>query len=356
MLIRARAPLRLGLGGGGTDLSPFCDEYGGFVLNATIDLYAYAILETSPDGGVHLTAADLSSKSHALDGEPTGESDPVLLHRAVYRRIIDDFNDGTPLPCKLTTFCDAPPGSGLGSSSAMVVAMVKVFAEALNLPLGDYDIAHLAFEIERQDCGLKGGRQDQYAATFGGFNFMEFSANDRVVVNPLRIKDWVLSELEASIVLFRSQVSRDSANIISEQTDNMRQSARKSLDAMHELKADALGMKECLLKGDFQGFGGYMRKSWEAKKRTASRVTNDHLNSIYEAAIGAGAWAGKISGAGGGGYFTFLVDPRRRVEVVRALAMQDGQVTSCHFTERGTESWRADLVSGALTIREPELA
>jgi D-glycero-alpha-D-manno-heptose-7-phosphate kinase len=340
MMIRSRAPLRLGLAGGGTDVSPYCDEHGGAVLNVTIDLYAYTIIEPTDDGRVYFRAADIDGVFEADAADPMEVADPLILHRAVYRRIVRDFNDGRPLPCRIVTFCDAPPGSGLGTSSTMVVSLLKAFVEWLNLPLGEYEIAHLAFEIERIDAGLGGGRQDQYAATFGGVNFMEFQAQDRVIVNPLRIKNWIISELETSLVLFNSGTSRSSARIIKEQTDNLERRSGTTLSAMHELKADAFQMKEFLLKGDFDQIAVCMRKSWEAKKRLADNVSTTHIDEVVEAAMAAGARAGKISGAGGGGFVTFLVAPERRVEVIRSLQRQEGRVMTCHFTRHGTEGWK----------------
>jgi len=340
MIVRSRAPLRLGLAGGGTDVSPYCDQYGGAVLNATIDLYAYTIIEPTDNGRVRFTASDIDGEFEADAGETMEIGYPLILHRAVYRRIVRDFNAGKPLSCHITTFCDAPPGSGLGTSSTMVVSLVKAFVEWLNLPLGEYEIAHLAFEIERIDAGLGGGRQDQYAATFGGVNFMEFLAGDRVIVNPLRVKNWILSEMETSLVLFNSGVSRSSASIIQEQTDNLTSKSGTTLEAMHEIKADAYGMKECLLRGDFDRLAGFMRKSWDAKKRLASSISNDHIDTVHAAAMAAGARAGKVSGAGGGGFMTFLVDPSRRVAVIRALGKQEGQVMTCHFTRWGSEGWK----------------
>jgi D-glycero-alpha-D-manno-heptose-7-phosphate kinase len=340
MIIRSRAPLRLGLAGGGTDVSPYCDQYGGAVLNATIDQYAYAIIEPTQDGRVCFAAADLDCGVEAAADDPMELVEPLLLHRAVYRRIVAQFNGGRPLPCRVTTFCDAPPGSGLGTSSTMVVAMLKAFAEWLNLPLGEYETAHLAFEIERIDAGLEGGRQDQYAATFGGVNFIEFHPDDRVIVNPLRIKNWILSEIETSLVLFDSGVSRSSAQIIKEQADNLTGNLGTTLEAMHAIKDDAFHMKECLLKGDFDRLAVHMRKSWDAKKRLADNVSNNRIDGVIEAALAAGARAGKVSGAGGGGFVTFLVAPERRMHVIRALSRQDGRVMVCHFTRHGTEGWK----------------
>ncbi len=341
MIIRARAPLRLGLAGGGTDVSPYCDRYGGLVLNATIDKYAYTVLEPGANhDGVRFVAAD-RQESWAGDAVAEIPLDGRLdLHKGVYNRIVREFNAGRSLPLTMTTYTDAPPGSGLGSSSTLVVSMIKAFVEWLNLPLGEYDIARLAYEIERQDVGLSGGRQDQYAATFGGFNFMEFHPQERVVVNPLRIKNWVISELEASLLLYFGGVSRDSAQIIDEQAQNVKQQDSKAIEAMHALKQEAVAMKENLLKGDFAGLVESMQAGWEAKKRMAKSISNPRIEESYDRARQAGMRAGKISGAGGGGFMMLLVDPTRRMDVIRALSTTQGQVYTCHFTKNGTEGWK----------------
>lgn len=339
-IVRARAPLRLGLAGGGTDVSPYCDIYGGHVLNAAIDRYAYAVIKTLDEPMVRFVTTDYQIEEVSPAEVPLPLNGKLNLHKAVYNRIVKDFNGGKPIPLELSTFCDAPAGSGLGSSSTLVVAMIRTFVELLNLPLDDYSIAHMAYQIERVDCGLQGGRQDQYSATFGGFNFMEFYADERTVINPLRIKNWILCELEASLVLYFTGVSRESAHIIADQSNNMKSDATDALEAMHGIKYEALKMKECLLRGDFGCLVESIRLGWENKKRSAKTVSNPHIDEIYDTAIQAGALAGKISGAGGGGFLWFFVSTEKRMNVIRTLNRFGGQVSNCHFTKHGTQAWR----------------
>jgi len=340
MIARARAPLRLGLAGGGTDVSPYCDRFGGAVLNATIDKYAYAILEETEDGRVEFIASDQGKRWVGEAGAQLDAPGGLGLHAAVYNRVVRDFRHGEPLGLRLTTFCDVPAGSGLGSSSTLVVAMLKAFQELLTLPLGEYETADLAYRIERVDMGLKGGRQDQYAATFGGINFMEFHADERIIVNPLRVKNWILSELELSMLLYFTGVSRESASIIEEQQSNVERQDSSAIEAMHQVKNEAIVMKEALLKGDFELFGRSLRQSWEAKKRMAHNISNELIEEVFRRAERGGARAAKVSGAGGGGFMMLLVDPPRRMEVIRALRDCGGEVMNCHFTKAGTEGWR----------------
>ena len=340
MIIRARAPLRLGLAGGGTDVSPYCDTYGGAVLNATIDRYAYAVIKELNEPIIRLTATDQQvSSNHAL-GDTLTLDGTLNLHKAVYTEIIENHNGGQHIAIELSTYCDAPIGSGLGSSSTLVVVMIRAFAELLNLPLDDYTIAHMAFKIEREKCGLQGGRQDQYSATFGGFNYMEFFDGDKATINSLRIKNWIICELEASLVLFYTGVSRESAKIIADQSSNVKEGSAGAVEAMHGLKREAQVMKECLLKGDFDGIVESMKQGWESKKQSAKTVSNPLIEEIYNAAIDAGALAGKVSGAGGGGFMMFFVPTDRRMDVIRALNNYDGQVSNAHFTKHGTQAWK----------------
>ncbi|WP_447730901.1 GHMP family kinase ATP-binding protein [Pseudoxanthomonas suwonensis] len=222
----------------------------------------------------------------------------------------------------------------------MVVALVTAFNEYFSLALGEYEIAQIAYDIERKDLALAGGKQDQYAAAFGGFNFMEFYAGDRVIVNPLRIKEWIWNELEASLVLYFTGVSRASAKIIDEQSRNIREGRTDSLEAMHRLKQEAVQMKEALLRGDLARFAQVMQSGWEAKKQSASSITNPMIDELEALAFANGALATKVSGAGGGGFMMFVCDPAERVRLVRALAGAGGTVYDTHFTPHGASSWK----------------
>ncbi len=341
MSIRCRSPLRLGLAGGGTDVSPYCDLYGGAVLNATIDRYAYCTIEPRNSGDVVIEALDLGLRE-VLEAAPVLDSGgPLQLHKSVYNRIVRYHHGGVPLSFTLKTWADAPPGSGLGSSSTLVVSIVGAFAEWLHLPMGEYDIAHCAYVVERVDLGLAGGKQDQYAAAFGGINLIEFYAGDRVIVNPLRVRDWILNELEASLVLYFTGVSRESARIIDEQIKNTQSGSETSVEAMHAMKTDVGRMKEAILFGNIRQFARILDTSWQAKKKMAAGITNDRIEEVTRTALASGAISGKVSGAGGGGYMMFVVPPLKRLGLVDALSRLDGgEVMSFHFTKDGVTTWR----------------
>jgi len=338
MIHRSKAPLRIGLAGGGTDVSPYCDMYGGAILNATISLFAHANIEWIEGDTIILQAADrkenLSYKKAAslpIDGK-------LDLLKGVYNRIQKDY--GFPDKAfRLSTFVDAPAGSGLGTSSTLVVAIIGAFAELLKLPLGEYDIAHYAYEIERNDLQLAGGRQDQYAATFGGVNYMEFYEDDKVIVNPLRVKPEYLSELENNLLLFFTATSRESATIIKEQQQNVKQKNETSLEATHQLKEQSKRMKEALLLGRLHEIGEILDFGFQQKRKMAENISNPLIEEIYEAAKNAGATGGKISGAGGGGFMTFYCPGNSRYAVIEALQKFGGEVKQYNFTKYGLTTW-----------------
>ena len=338
--IRARAPLRLGLAGGGTDVSPYADVYGGAVMNATIDRYIYASVGLIPGDHVEFESHDLGLSLRLPADAPLPMDGCLDLHKAIYNRIVRDFCAGRPLPMRIATFSEAPAGSGLGSSSTLVVAVLQALSELLALPLGEYDIAHLAYVIERIDLALVGGRQDQYAAAFGGFNFIEFRKNDTVIVNPLRIRREVIMELEAQTILCFTGVSRESAQIISRQSRNVEQGSTRSIEAMHQLKVAATEMKEALLKGDLAGVARTMQAGWTSKREMAAGISTSEIEVALDAALGAGATAGKVSGAGGGGFIMLLVPLERKRALLGALQARGFRAETCRFTTEGAVAWR----------------
>lgn len=339
MIIRSKAPLRLGLAGGGTDVSPYCDEYGGVVLNATINMYAYCTIEPTDDNKIIFISPDRNEIFKCESKSYIEIDNQLILHKGIYNRIVKDYNNGEPLSFRMTTYSDAPAGSGLGSSSTMVVAIIKAYMEWLNLPLGEYDIAHLAYEIERIDLNLTGGKQDQFAATFGGFNLMEFYEKDRVIVNPLRIKNWIKNELENSLVLYYTGISRESAKIIDEQIKNTESKVKESLEGMHESKISAIEMKNAILRGDFEEVATCFKKGWESKKKMSSLITNPLIDNVYDYIMENGGKAAKVSGAGGGGFMMIICDPKERYSLVEKLKGTDGEVMLAQFTEKGAQAW-----------------
>jgi D-glycero-alpha-D-manno-heptose-7-phosphate kinase len=327
MIVRSKAPLRLGLAGGGTDVAPFSELFGGTILNATISMFAYATIVPRDDNKIVLNSVD-KNEHYTFDSTTQLPIDGKLdLVKGIYNRVVKDFSK-KPLSFGLTTYVDAPPGSGLGTSSTLVVAILGAFAEWLGLPLGEYDLAHLAYEIERVDLGMAGGKQDQYAATFGGVNFMEFSKEDKVIVNPLRIHDKYLDELAHNLVLYHTETSRLSSIIIEQQSKNVA-----------DLKEQAVMMKEALLKGELGKIGEILDFGWQFKKNMAAGITNPFIDDIYATAIQHGATGGKISGAGGGGFMFFYCPGTTRSAVIEALKKFGGQAKRYEFTSKGLSTW-----------------
>jgi D-glycero-alpha-D-manno-heptose-7-phosphate kinase len=333
--------LRIGLAGGGTDVSPYCDTYGGLVLNATISIYAYTHINSAPKGKVIFRSIDKGFEN-TYDAAHIPVADVNLpLHSAVYQRIIRQFNSGNPLFINLCTYSEAPAGSGLGSSSALVVSMIRAFTKYLNISMNEMQLAALAYQIEREDLRMHGGMQDHYAAAFGGINCIEFNGVNAAIVNPLKINDSIIAELEASLLLFFTGISRDSSLIIDDQIKNITSGQLTSIEAMHSLKADVMLMKENLLNGNIAEMGRILDSSWHKKKCLSDRISNKLIDEVYDSAIKLGAYGGKISGAGGGGFFMFLVDPKLRFLLSKELISKNGAGTihTVHFSKSGSTAW-----------------
>jgi D-glycero-alpha-D-manno-heptose-7-phosphate kinase len=332
--IRARAPLRISFAGGGTDVPPFPVAEGGCVLSATIDRYAYGSLVPRADRTVTIESVDFKTTAEmSLDEEILCDGSLDLIKAAV-RRFGREHTDGYDLVLR----SNAPPGSGLGSSSTMMVALTGLLAAHYGRELGEYEVARLAHAIEREDLGITGGMQDQYAATFGGFNFIEFS--DRVIVNPLRIRDEIAHELELSLLLCFTGITRDSARVIEDQTRRALASADDTMAGLRAQKELAVAMKAALLTGALQEFGELLGEAWAQKKRMSPLISNVRIDELYEIAQRNGALGGKITGAGGGGYILLFCDFTKKHRVMEALEFAGAVITEFAFDTKGLTTWR----------------
>lgn len=334
----SKAPFRIGLAGGGTDVSPYSDLYGGNILNATIGLFATAILVPRNDGKVIFNAIHSGTRMEFTSAEVLEEVPELRLQVGVYNHIVKNYSK-KPLSFELITTFDVPTGSGLGTSSTLVVAMIGAFKEWLQLPLGEYDISQMAVVIERRELKMVGGKQDQYAATFGGFNFMEFYAEDRVIVNPLRVKSELIWELNYHLLLFYTKTTRESSKIIEIQQTNFKKAVPEVIEASHQLKQQAIKMKESLLTGKLSKIGEILDANWKYKRLLASGISNPKIDNIYKVATEAGASGGKISGAGGGGFMIFYCPGNSKFEVIDRLK-EVGVINQMYnFQDKGLETW-----------------
>ena len=337
MFIRAKAPLRISLAGGGTDVPPFPQLEGGCVLSTTINRYAYGTLQPRGDGNICVHSLDFGV-SVTYDPEDKLAYDGKLdLVKAAIRKLGTMEHGGFDL----LLHSDAPPGSGLGASSAMMVVLVGLLKEFENLPLTDYEIADLACIIEREDLGIQGGLQDQYAASFGGFNYIEFLP-DHVVVNPLKVSPDALNELQYNLLLCYTGTMRLSAHIIQDQVDRYERREAGTMQALRELKALTIEMKNALLRRELDDFGELLHREWQHKKTLSSRISNSQLDRLYETAREYGALGGKITGAGGGGYMLLYCPAVRKHSVAAKLKELGCTIVDISLEPMGLQTWRGN--------------
>ena len=334
MVIRGRAPLRISFGGGGTDVAPFCEEQGGAVIGSTINKYAYCSIVPREDDQIIVHSLDFdmtvkynTSENYVYDGK-------LDLVTAALKAM--NIKQG----CEVYLQCDAPPGSGLGTSSTVMVSLLVAMARWKGLAMDSYALADLAYEVEREDLRIDGGYQDQYASTFGGFNFIEFHGRNNVVVNPLRIKKEILHELQYNLLLCYTGKIHVSANIIKDQVKNY--GKKDAFDAMCEVTALAYAMKDELLKGNLHSFGKLLDYGWQSKKKMSSKISNPQIDQLYEEALKGGALGGKLLGAGGGGYLLLYCPYNVRHKVAARMEAAGGQLADWNFELRGAQSWIAD--------------
>lgn len=332
-VIRSQAPLRVSFCGGGTDVPPYPERFGGCVLSCTIDKYAYVSVRSIDQTLVRVHSRDLNKIiEFSNEGENRRDERPDLA-TSIIRRFAE-----RQIECFMHS--DAPPGSGLGSSSAMIVALIAALARRAGLALSSYEVAAAALSVEREDLHIVGGMQDQYAATFGGFNFIEFSA-DGVVVNPLRVPQETLDELHYNLLLCYTGKTRLSSTILREQTSNVVTARQDVMDGLSALKDLTYDMKRALLTGECRHFGELLHEAWQLKRKFASGISDADIDAMYEGAREAGAIGGKLLGAGGGGYLLLFVPFTRREDVIARLEEFGGEVVDFQFETRGVRTWTA---------------
>jgi D-glycero-alpha-D-manno-heptose-7-phosphate kinase len=349
VIFRARAPLRISFAGGGTDLSPYVEEHGGLVLSATIDRYAYATLRFHDDPVIRVNSLDYKTVAQYGFDEPLVYDGKFDLVKACLQRLNPRPEpDGRGIELYLET--EAPPGSGLGASSALVVAVIGALRTWRRLSLDKYEIARIAWEVERKDVGIPGGIQDQYAAVFGGFNLIEFHSETKVVVNPLRIEPRIVHELQYNLLLVFTGATRRSSSIIESQIAGYAARRPGVVDAMNRMKVLTMEAKDALLTGRLHDLGELLHEEFLEKRRTADAVSTPFIEEMYEEVRRLGVVGGKVSGAGGGG-FMFLYCPfDRKPAVIDRIAKMGGQVVPMAFEHEGMQSWIAEEATPVTTV------
>lgn len=336
MIVRSRAPLRISFSGGGTDVAPYPAKYGGAVLSTSIDQYAYCTVDEAPSShGFALSSADLEINEIYPDLSSVTYNGRLDLAKAVVRTMVSD--DAKKF--RLSLVSEAPPGSGLGSSSSLMVATIKAVSEFQGFPLDRYSLAEMAYKLERVELGIKGGYQDQYAATFGGFNFIEFLP-DKTIVNPLRVSPEIVQELHACLILVDLGRSRLSSDILSRQITSYEREDSVVMESLHKIKSNAYEMKSILLRGRLDKFGELLRTEWDLKKRLDRMISNETIDSLYKGSLGNGALGGKILGAGDGGHMLFFVDMQKKRGLLKYLVTQGYRQVPFNFDSQGVVAWK----------------
>ena len=337
MAIISKAPLRISFAGGGTDLEPFCSTHGGCVLSATINQYAYVKIEPNPsltEDTWEFCSPDLNETQIVkgnIDNWDTARSTLLInAYKYLYQTYLFEL-----LPVKITGYCEAPPGSGLGSSSAYTVATVSAINRYYSLGLSKYDIAKVSHHIERIVCGMPGGKQDQYASTFGGINFIEFK--DQTLVNPIELPESVSEQIQMSTMLYYVGQPRNTV-VIEDNIKNLVEN-KDTVNKTFELKENCNKFFKAITTGNHNMISSLMNENHQIKKQLSSKIIEPYIEEIYQVAISNGASAGKICGAGGGGHMIFFTDFLNRHKLVNALNQKSGHIVPFVFTNKGVQTW-----------------
>jgi len=332
--IRSRAPLRIGIAGGGTDVEPYASEKGGCVFNTTINKYAYCTLTPRDDTMMSIESHYYGRYKSSLKNRPFKFNGNMDLIKAVANHF--ELEKGFDM----TIQSDVPSGSGLGGSSTMIVAMISTIANWLEKDMTKYEMAQLSYRLEREDIGLEGGKQDQYAAVFGGFNYIKLDKTG-VQVKPANISEDVANELQSRSVLCFTKITRDSADVIRSQKESFKKGYNE--DALNASKVLARSIGRSLEKGDIDAAAKELDESWMYKKQFSDKISNRHIDKLYDIAKSHGAIGGKVSGAGGGGFMYFICEYDKKPKVSEALKKAGAELSGFAFEPKGVTSWRSTV-------------
>ncbi|MCV0393727.1 MAG: hypothetical protein K5790_10635 [Nitrosopumilus sp.] len=333
VVVRSRSPLRISFAGGGSDVPPYPEKYGGAVISTSIDRYAYVSIKKNNESTLKII-----SQNYGLFKNLEKISDLKKYPNTSLISAAFDVLDITPKNIEVNINVDSPPGSGLGSSSALSVSLIGALSNYYGISLSTYEVAESAFELERIKAGIKGGYQDQYASSFGGFNFIEFSKT--VTVNSLKLSQEVQNELLASLILCNTCTNRLSGNILKNHINLLKNNDQETFQKISKLKDEASVLKEMLLKGNISKIGDLINEQWNLKKQINKKVTNKKIDKLYNIALKAGATGGKLLGAGGGGHMLFIVDPSKKYQVVNALQKEKIDIVKFNFDSNGLQTWK----------------
>jgi len=334
MIIRSKAPFRVSFGGGGTDMPPYCTEHGGCVVSTTIDRHIYTSIEPRNDKKIRIISTDFNEE-YVYNLKDADYSDSFELFKATIKilNIKDGFN--------ITISSDLPVGSGMGGSSTLVVALIGAFNELYKLNFSKQEIAQKAYEIERIELKQKGGYQDQYAAAYGGFNFIEFK--DVVKIYPINTTPDMINELQYRTILCFVGGSHFSSEIQDEVLKGYKFEKKSFIDSMQDLKDIAIEMKHIVESNDISKldqFGELIHQGWLAKKSLSSKISNKNIENFYLTSRKFGVIGGKLLGAGGGGHLLLFSDPDKKFDVIRELRKIGGIIINFHFNPKGLEVWK----------------
>jgi len=336
LIIRSRAPLRVSFSGGGTDVPPYTEQYGGVVLSSTIKKYAYCSLRSREGDGLQVNSMGWTTGIHSEPSNSQSLNGDADLAKAAVRRM------GVTDPLEINTCSDAPPGSGLGSSSALVVAILGCLSEWASKPLERKKVAELAHMVERFDVGIPGGMQDQYAAAIGGLNLMRFD-KEGVSVSALSISRAVRNELEYRLLLCSTGTTRPSGGILRRQIKSYHDKDPMVLESLHEIKKLTLKLNNELVHGRVEEFGELLGEEWELKKKLDPAISNDQVDGLFQTALDNGAVGGKLLGAGGGGYLLLFAKDGSQKRLSSSMIKTGSRVENVRFEDAGLETWKVNF-------------